>query len=127
MKGKKPACLSIDLFLAWVWVCGDQADLDYVFKHHNLPTERFSEMGGCCRELLGMKSGHHVSVIEVDVSRCDSLTSLAGIAAHEAVHAVQNLLSHIGESAQARETPAYLTQYIAQFVFNALQGRINAS
>lgn len=60
------------------------------------------------------KDGALTCIIAMEKGKGRSPEQIAGLIAHEAMHIVQELWSHIGEKVPGREAEAYLIQHIVQ-------------
>ena len=123
--------VEIGLFPVFVGVCCDEKRFDKEMKRLGVKDNPFIYPGGhaTCHQFDNGKHGGKLVIIAYRPAPSISKEQQAGLAAHEAMHAVQYINKHVSHHQRfCEETEAYLVQAITQGLLSELwSGRKRAT
>lgn len=133
-KPKLPPSKHYDLFNFTVMLALTQHEVDAAMSHlgHDEKND-ITEQDAFCWSFYSPKTKAFVSIIAMDmepVLKMDQVAAIAEVAgslAHEATHATQAILGHIGESDEAVELPAYLCGNIVEWAMPHAMAYLSAN
>jgi len=104
-------------------IVDNQDDLNAIWDHLDInEQDRHLPSGKATTfNYINHKSGHIASVVFLSDKLSWNPYSVAGVAAHEAMHVVQDLWNHIGERKPGAEAEAYLLQSIVDEIMTFIE------